>query len=139
MADINRFADVYPNEIIETFREKAKQTFRSVNLFQDSLSLFETTDGEALIAKEQRSFTHDWPSWSNLQDSLLVSYRPVEEINTEIRQILTGDPQQLSSGDLHDFLKKPGEYPLTVNLTYKNPLTGQVKPYVRTFYINIQP
>jgi hypothetical protein len=202
------------------------------------LSALEAVDG-ALSVSPNHSLSISPQIFRQLQDSLLLTYRPVEEINTEISQLLTGDPYQLAPERLNNFLETasridrsqmlnnlqlhavlalqkallyyyintmpdvnytlnrltptlspkkwclktgelfeadiflsgysdmqhyteatvngepfpvrdgmlrfsrrfetPGEHPLTVTLKYANPLTNEMKTFIRTFQVYIQP
>lgn len=236
LEDINRFTSAYRYAVADSFRHKATQTFRSVMRFQDELSAFDSANWDRLVSVKQNPA---WQEMSKLQDSVWLSYRPVEEINVEIRRLLTGDNYQwpavqlsaflaradavdraqmlnslklraalaankalgyylqntmpdvdlissaltptlspkkycLKTGELFEadiflsgyspaqhyteatvngepfpvrdgmlqykrIFEKPGEHPLTVGLKYKNPLTGEVKSFLKTFYVYIRP
>lgn len=104
LMDIATATDAYRTESGKTIHNASQQVFRAVQRFQDGLTTLATTRTDKLLTPESRT-APDLPGLVWLQDSLLIRYQPVPEINAEIKQLLAENPYRLPFGWLAGWLQ----------------------------------
>lgn len=132
MADINRNADNFRYDIAEAFRMKAlwycyQNTMLDMEIIPNAMT--PTLSPRKYGLKTGELFE---------ADIFLSGYSPAQHYT---EATVNGESFPVRDGMLQfkRIFEKPGEHPLTVILKYENPLTGEVKSFLKTFYVYIRP
>lgn len=101
LMDITTATDAYRTEAGKTIHSASQQALRAVLRFQDELTTLATTPTDG---PESRT-DPDLPGLTLLQDTLIIRYQPVPELNAEIKQLLTENQHRLPFGTLAGLLR----------------------------------